>query len=156
MYCGSDTTWATADDLYDRYGDEFVDKLAVRTVWDQDSGRYVADESTEGKLKVIGIALCDARQLMKQKLSCYYSNVDVLEEHLFYSLKQWHIELTIQTLKKGGDCMGCDCVKDMDQYFQCGSICSEDGICLTSKKTFISASVAKFDCECNCKGGCCC
>ena len=156
MYCGSDSTWAIIEDLYDRYGDEYVDKLAVRTVWDSDSQRYVADETLEGKTKVINIALCDAKQLLKQKLSCKFSNVNILDDHLFYSLKQWHIELTIQTLRRGGDCMGCECVSQIDQYIACGSICSEDGLCLSSNQTFFSVSEAHFKCEgCGC-GSCCC
>lgn len=156
MICGSESTWATEEDLYSRYGDEFIDKLAIRRNWDEDEQQYVADESDEAKEAVIALALCDAQNLIIQKLSCLYSNVDILNEYLFGALKQWHIRLTIETLKNNGDCMGCSCVVDLDKYIACGSICSDEGVCLSSSSTFLEATEAHFKCECNCSGGCCC
>lgn len=156
MICGSETTWATEEDLYTRYGDEFVDKLAIRRNWDEDEQQYVADESDEAKAAVIALALCDAQNLIIQKLSCLYSNTDILNTELFGALKQWHIRLTIETLKNGGDCMGCACNVDLDRYIGCGNICSDEGNCLVSTKTFFSVTEAHFQCECNCSGGCCC
>lgn len=155
-YCGTDSTWASVTDLYDRYGDEFVDKLATRRIYDPDTGTYVADESEEGRLRVLSLALCDAKQLLRRKLSCYYSNTNLLDDNIFYGIKIWHIKLTIETLKAGGDCLSCACLPDIDKYIECGSICTEDGICLTSEKTFISASTAIFCCEMKGRGcGCC-
>lgn len=154
-YIGEDSTWATVEDLYARFGDEYVDKLAIRRVWDVDSQMYVADESTEGKLRVISLALADAKALLKRKLQCLYSNVDYLDTYVFSAIKQWHIKLTIETLKMGGDCSACACNTDIDSYFACGSICSDDGMCLSSKKTFITVSEAVFCCERNCGCGCC-
>lgn len=154
MYCGSDTTWATVDDLYDRFGDEFVDKLAIRRVWDEGLQSYVADESPEGKLKVIELALCDAKGMILTKLQCLYSNVSLIEDAYFPSIKVWHMKMTIETLKVGGDCYKCNC-EDLDKFLSCNNICSDDGVCLISKSTFISVSPAVLCCEMMGKGCCC-
>lgn len=147
MYCSPDSTWATIEDLYQRFGDEYVDKLAIRRVYDVDTDSYVADESPEGKERVLNLALCDARAHLKQKVSCCYGEVSLLDEHIFPSIKQWHIKLTIETLKVGGDCFACtECNKSFDDFCSCNSICSEDGVCLPSKKTFISVSEQSKDC----------
>lgn len=156
MYCGDESTWASVSDLYDRFGDEFVDKLSTRRVFDTELNSYVSDESPQGRLRVISLALCDAKQLIKDKLRCVYKNVELLDSHLFYGLKQWHIKLTIETLKAGGDCYSCACLTDLDSYVKCGSICTDDGLCLEKKTTFISASEAVFCCEKKGEGcGCC-
>lgn len=153
-YCGSDSTWASVTDLYDRYGGEFVDKLSTRRFYDADAGQYVADESAEGRLRVVSLALCDAKQMILQKLSCLYSNIEILNDNIFMGLKQWHIRATISVLKANGDCYGCDCIDDLDKFLKCGNICTEDGVCLNPNTTFISVSAAKFCCEKeNC--GCC-
>lgn len=149
------TTWATVDDLYDRYGEEFVDKLSIRRNYDSSIGSYVADESPEGKFRVQMLALEDAKNLIITKLSCKFSGVALLNDFYFAAIKQWHIKLTIETLKIGGDCWACECNTHLDSFIDCGSICSEDGQCLVSKKTFISASVAHFPCECLGSCGCC-
>lgn len=151
-------TWATSEDLYSRYGDEFVDKVAIRRIWDEDLGTYVADESTDGKEAVISLALEDAKNFILYKLSCHYSDLTDLSDVTLYFpvIKQWHILLTIQMLQRGGDCTGCACVPAMEEYFKCGNICSENGVCLDDNSTFISASEAVFCCERKGDGcGCC-
>lgn len=156
MYCysGDSSSWANVNDLYDRFGDEFVDKLATRNKYDTEVKRYIADESTEGRFKVIALALCDAKALIIRKLKCKYSNVSLLNSSAFPSIKLWHIKMTIETLKVGGDCSGCNC-EELDKFIECGDICNEDEtVCLSSKLTFITASEAVFTCECH--GGCSC
>ena len=151
------STWATPEDLYERFGDEFVDKLAIRRKWNSEIEDYVADESDEGKLAVIELALEDAKQLLLQKLSCLYGELTLLEDdtYAFTSILQWHIKLTIETLKIGGDCYACACIGDLDKFLGCGTICTPDGVCLPGLNTFISASVAHFKCECHGRCGCC-
>lgn len=143
-------TWATIQDLYTRFGDEFVDKLADRRKWDESIQAYVADQSRENRDLVIQTALDDAKALLKQKLSCAYQNISILDEQTFSCITQWHIQLTISVLKAGGDCVGCKC-EGLDDFLKCGSICSDDGTCLVSKSTFFSVSIAHFPCEsCGC------
>lgn len=154
-YCEADSTWAEVEDLYSRYGEEYVDKLATRRNWDVDLDQYVADESDEARLRVIILALCDAKQLMKHKLSCVYGNVTLLDEYVFYAVKQWHIKMTIETLKAGGDCQACACIADFDSFVKCGSICTDDGKCLSKTATFVTVSESHFHCECLGSCGCC-
>jgi hypothetical protein len=156
MYsCDSDSTWATITDLYERYGEEFVDKLAIRRKWNAELGQYVADESHDSKIRVITLALCDAMALIKKKLACRFTNTSLLDEMVFPSIKVWHLRLTIETLKTGGDCLACACNETMEKDFDCGNICTEDGICLVSNKTAFSISKAHFPCECNGRCSCC-
>lgn len=157
MYYCSDVklTWATPTDLYERFGDEFVDNLSTRRNYDKTLGRYVADERPEARLRVVQLALDDARAMIVRKLQCKYNDVVQLNTLYFPSIKQWHIKLAIETLQMGGDCSACACNADLDKYLDCNSICTEDGICLTSKSTFISASEAHFKCECIGSCGCC-
>lgn len=156
MYCdSSNNSWATVDDLYERYGEEAIDKLATRSNYDSTLKSYVADESTEGRLRVISLALCDSMELIRRKISCKFSNVSLLDSKTFLAVKQWHIKLTIETLKKGGDCSGCECIEDLDAYLDCARICDEQGTCLPSLKTFFSISEASFRCECRGLCKCC-
>lgn len=155
MSCAFGGTWATAEDLYSRFGDEFVDKLAIRRKWDSDLQQYVADESDAGKEAVIELALSDAQSMLRQKLSCLYGNVYIIDETTFEPIKQWHIKLAIETLKIGGDCYACACNVDIDNYFKCGTICDAEGNCLSSRSTFISATEAVFPCECYGSCSCC-
>lgn len=149
MYdCETSTTWALPDDLIARYGQEYIDKLSIRRKYDSELEQYVADESTEGRSTVLTLALCDAKNLIYSKIQCKYQNADLLNTAYFPSIKHWHIKLTIETLKAGGDCSGCACILDMDRFIDCSPICSEDGQCLISNKTFISATEAEFKCEC--------
>lgn len=148
------SAWAVGADLYSRFGDEFVDKLAIRRKWNNVLNDYVADESQVGKDAVIALALDDAKAMILQKLSCYYSDLTSLDTLNYPAIKQWHILLTIETLKRGGQCYGCECIAPMEEYFKCGSVCSDNGVCLVSKKTFISATEAEFCCEV-CDEGCC-
>lgn len=145
-YCGnSENSWATINDLYDRFGEEYVDKISIRRNYDPDLENYVADESKEGKTKVQLLALCDAMELLKSKLRNRYRGLAKLDTMYFYAVKQWHIKLTIQALKNGGDCASCECVAEICEEMK-NPICN-DTTCLEGTKTFISASVAKFDCD---------
>lgn len=156
-YCSDEqTSWANIDDLYNRFGEEFVDKLSIRRVYDTDVQSYVADETKEGFFKVQSLALCDAKALILEKLSCKYTGLKQLDTVSFPAIKQWHIKLTIETLKIGGDCRACACVEDIVKFTECGSLCNEDGICLPSKKTFISVTRDPFLCECRSSGCCGC
>ena len=154
LYCENEnTSWATVDDLYARCGEEYIDKLSTRSNYDHELGTYVADETKEGRFRVTALALCDARDLLKRKIACKFGKVELLDSKVFSAIKQWHIKLTIETLKAGGDCSGCACVTEIDQYLDCGVVCSDDGACLPSNKTFFSISKSKFPCE---GGGCGC
>lgn len=158
MYCypgNSSSSWATIRDLYDRYGEEYVDKLAIRRNWNETAGSYVSDESREGKFRVICLALEDSKALIRRKLLCKYTSIEGLDSANFLGIKQWHIKLTIETLKIGGDCTSCECNADLDKFIDCNSICTEDGVCLTSNKTFMVATVAHYPCE-GCGDGCSC
>lgn len=157
-YCDAMSTWATPYDLYARYGDEFIDKLSIRRVFDVTLDDYVADESEEGKLKVLNLALCDSMVLLNQKLACCFSNISILNEYSFPTVKQWHIRMAIEILRQGGDCSKCSgCQTEFFDWCKCASICSDDGVCLSSNGTFMEASTAVFCCEeylrgcsCNC------
>lgn len=146
-------SWATICDLYDRYGEEFVDKLSIRRNWDDSVSDYVADESKESMTRVQLLALDDARSILKEKISIFFLKLNLLDKYEFNSIKQWHIKLTIEALKKGGDCRGCDCLSDFDEFLK-GPICN-DNFCLERKGTFFSISKANFKCD-RCKGSCCC
>lgn len=149
-------TWATKEDLYARFGDEVIDKLAIRSDWDKYDQSYVANESCKAKDQILDLALEDAKNLIIHKLSCIYSNYSLVQSEDFVCpvLKQWHIKTTFEVLKAGGDCSSCNCEK-LDEFLKCNTLCSDGGVCLSRNSTFISASVAKFPCECgwNCK--CC-
>ena len=154
-YCSDEqTSWANIDDLYNRFGEEFVDKLSIRRVYNTEVESYVADETKEGFTKVQILALCDAKALILEKLSCKFSGLKSLDTNIFPAIKQWHIKLTIEALKIGGDCRSCVCVEDLNKFIDCGSICNDKGECLVSKKTFIKVSHAHFECECK-SAGCC-
>lgn len=150
------TSWATVEDLYARYGDEFMDKLGTRRLWDPDLETYVADESEAGRTAVIKLALDDAQAFLLYKIACKFSGSEILSTQLFNIIRSWHAKLTIETLKIGGDCTACaECNTAFDSFLECGKICTSDGlICLASSKTFISASV--YVSECECMGGCRC
>lgn len=143
-------SWANISDLYDRFGEEFVDKLSIRRSWNDEIQDYVADESKTNMTRVQILALEDAKALIKEKLSRCFNNISNLDKHVFGSVKQMHIKLTIETLKSGGDCRGCECVSSIDDL--CQGVC-DNGKCLEKKSTFISVSKAKFKCEGSC--GCC-
>ena len=154
-YCSSETnSWASINDLYERFGDEYVDKLATRRKWDAALDTYVADESVEGRTRVLTLALCDAKALLIQKISCLFGNISLLSTSNFSSIRQWHIRMAIEVLKAGGDCHSCNC-ESLDNFLKCGTICDENGVCLPSKTTFISVSEAKFPCECEDRCSCC-
>lgn len=149
--CLKTNSWATINDLYDRYGEEFVDKLSIRRSWDDGLGMYVANESKESMTRVQILALDDAKALLMEKISSLFVGAERLNDVEFYSIKQWHIKLAIETLKKGGDCKGCDCLGDIDEFLK-GKICSEKG-CLEKRTTFFQVYGGKLKCEssCGCK-----
>lgn len=155
-YFDSPSSWATVNDLYDRFGDEYMDKISTRNNYNSTLGRYVADESVDNRFKVISLALCDAKELIIRKLQCAFSDVTPLNDLVFPAIKQWHIKITIETLKIGGDCSACACNEDLDKFIACGVVCTSDGVCLSANSTFISATCAKFPCENGCGGGCGC
>lgn len=141
------STWATPQDLYIRYGDEFIDKLGIRRVWDTYLHDYVADESYSGIQTILETALRDAEAVLRHKISCCFGKVSLLDTHTFSAIKQWHIKLTIATLRKGGDCYSCAECAEFDAFCACKTICSDDGICLPWKQSGISVSEETFDCE---------
>lgn len=151
-------TWATESDLRLRYGDEFVDKLGTRRRLDSGLNDYIADQSPSHISAVINAALQDAKDFLLFKLSCAYkvsaSLIDGTQN--FPLITQWHIRVTIDTLKAGGDCWSCACLEDLEKFLTCGTgICSDEGECLESLKTFVSVSPAKFPCECGGRCSCC-
>lgn len=150
-YCSNEkSSWANINDLYDRYGEEFVDKLSIRRNWDSTISEYIADESKESKTRVQTLALCDSRDIIISKLRNRYSNIHLLDNDSFHGIKHWHIKLTIELLKQGGDCK--DCKNELDKFLDENKICSEKE-CLKKITTFISATKAVFKCEP--RGGCC-
>ena len=152
MYCSeSNSSWATIGDLYDRFGEEFVDKLSIRRKYDEQIQEYIADESKESKTRVQTLALCDAKDHVLAVLSKKFSDVEKLDTQNFHGIKSWHIKFTIALLKKGGDCKGCK--EDFEEFVASNKICS-DSTCLTKVSTFISATKARFKCE-ELGGRCC-
>ena len=143
--CSNSGSWATINDLYDRYGEEFVDKLSVRRVWDDETGHYLADESKESMTRVQCLALDDARALLQEKISSKFKDIARLDREEFFSIKQWHIKLTIETLKKGGDCQGCECITEIDKFLE-GKVCSNKG-CLPKVGTVVQVYSDKLKCE---------
>ena len=143
--CNENSSWATVCDLYDRYGEEFVDKLSTRRVWDEEAGGYVADETKEGRHRVQLLALDDARSVLQEKIHSRFVGVSRLDNEEFFGVKQWHIKLTIEALKKGGDCRGCDCLADIDKFVG-GKVCSNSG-CLKLRSTFLTVYSDRLKCE---------
>lgn len=147
-------TWAIIQDLYDRYGNEYVNKLGIRNNYNQEAGQYVASEDQESIDRVLNTALEDAKHLIINKLSCLYSDYAKVNSLEFPSIKIWHIRMTIEVLKVGGDCTQCDC-EDLSNFLKCNKVCTDDGICLTNSESFFSISKYKSDCELCCDDGCC-
>lgn len=141
-------SWAILDDFYSRFGEEFINKLGIRRNWDATLGQYVASEDETDVQAVLELAIADAKELLKQRLRCKFKDLTSLENYLFSPIKQWHMKLTIEILKVGGDCLSCDCTK-VDEWIKCNNVCSDDGsVCLSSNATFFEVSPAKFKCEC--------
>lgn len=150
-------SWATVADLNARFGNEFMDKISTRRKWNAGMQSYVADESDGARTAVIQLALDDAKAFLLYKISCKFSNTDLIATTDFNIIKAWHIKLTIETLKIGGDCTACtECNAAFDSFLQCGNICDANGVCLSSNGTFISVTKAIFCCELQGRGcGCC-
>ena len=148
-------TWATKQDLYDRFGNEYITKLAMRRNWSEADQMFLASENTVDINKVVDFALEDAKALIQTKLSCQFLDASLVETIDFPAVKIWHMKMTIKVLEAGGDCAGCDCT-DLDKFI-CGRVCAPDGTCLSSNVSAISVSTPVFECElCGC-GGCeCC
>lgn len=147
-------SWATSSDIYARYGEEYVNKLCIRRNWDEEAQQYVASESDEAKAEILNLALEDAKNLILQKLSCNFTNFSQVNSLDFPSILLWHIRMTIEVLKVGGDCTKCSC-EEFDNFIKCNEVCTADGVCLIKKNSFISGSVAKFECECHGRCSCC-
>lgn len=148
-------TWAIKQDLYDRFGQEYMTKLAIRRNWDAINKMWVASEQDVDIAKIINLALDDAKALIQTKLNCQFTDASIVETTDFPAIKIWHMKMTIRVLEAGGDCAGCDCT-DLDKFI-CGQVCSPDGVCLSSAASVISVSVPVFECEaCGCGGCTCC
>lgn len=148
-------TWATKEDLVLRYGQEYVEKLAIRRDWNEDAEAYVADESPERIDQVINAALQDAKDWLLWKISCCFNIVDfnALAEVSF--VKRFHIKLTIIMLKDGGDCQECkECQDEFSDFCSCGSICDINGNCI-SKPTIGLIAVEKMPRSCLPQNYCC-
>ena len=150
-------SWATVSDLKARFGDEYMDKISTRRKWNSTVEDYVADESASGRNAIIQLALDDAKAYLTYKMSCLFGNLDLLATNDFKIVLAWHIKLTIETLKIGGDCTACtECNAAFDEFLKCGKICDANGVCLSSTKTFFSITEAVFCCELQGRGcGCC-
>jgi len=128
--------WATIDDLFTRYGEEYVNKLAVRRNYDKETKGYIADESCENIKLVLCTALEDARDQLEFVISkCY--NIKQLNEFISKDeeikvIKRFHLRMAIAILKEGGDCEACDACEDKF-YKICSEskLCTESGLCLT-------------------------
>lgn len=155
MVCGTNSTWASVQDLYDRYGEEYIDKKCIRNKYNVLLQEYVADETQASILKVLELALCDAKNLLLAKLSCIYGNTNLLDLYAFGAIKTWHMKITIATLDAGGDCSSCSEALDLKNFVECGNMCTDDGICLTKNSTFFSVSEPSWPCECLGSCGCC-
>lgn len=145
-------TWATKEDLEIRYGQEFVDKLARRRDYDEDTETYVEDNTPERINEVIETALDDAKHWILWKIGCCYSSKafnDLINlGQTFSYVKRIHIKMAIAILKDGGDCAGCkECQDEFSSFCACGKLCSDEGECLipTSKSKF---AVEKTDPSC--------
>lgn len=147
-------SWATPADLYERYGQEFVDNLCIRRNYDESLGQYVGDVDPQSMLRVLNLALSDAKDMLISKMSVVFKFSSELDLYYFPAVKQWHIKLTIETLKVGGDCYACSCISDLETFLKSNKICTTEGLCLGKKTSFISVSKATFPCEC--KSTCCC
>ena len=150
------STWANIDDFYSRFGEELVNKLGIRRNWDSTLQQYVASEDESEVEAVINIAIADAKALVQQRLRCKFGNLVSLDTNLFTPIKQWHMKMTIEVLKVGGDCMNCDCTKIDDWISKCDNVCADDDtVCLSSNSCFISATEYHSPCECHGACGCC-
>lgn len=147
-------SWATIKDLYARFGEEYVNKLGIRRNFDLETDSYVASEDCKSVKSVLETALADAKQLILYKLACKFKDYEKVNTTNFSIIKQWHIKTTIEILKVGGDCTSCDC-EGLDGFINCGTVCTDDGVCLKKKVSGISVSVPKYPCE-GCKGECKC
>lgn len=146
--------WATKEDLYTSFGQEFVDKLCIRRNWDAELEDYVASEDQESKDKVLNNALNMAKTVLIQRFRCSFRFTTELDTYNFPALLIWHQKTTIELLKIGGDCTLCKC-EGLDEWMKCNTLCTEDGsFCLPKKGSILSASKAKWPCECQ-DDGCC-
>lgn len=149
------STWAVKQDLYDRFGQEKITKLAIRRNWDNILKEWIASEADVDIAKIVNLALEDAKSLIQQKLACQFEDYYLVEEQDFPAVKIWHMKMTLKVLEAGGDCTACDCT-DLDKFI-CGQVCAPNGVCLNSLTSAISVSVPDFPCEgCGCGGCKCC
>lgn len=142
------STWIDKQGLYLRYGQEFIDKLAIRRDFDCEAndgdGGYIANETRKRLDCIINVAIEDAKEWILWKISSCYSIVEfnkfLDEEKDFSFIKRFHIKLTITMLKFGGDCKECDdCKEELSEICSTKEICTDDGICIPSKKKSVFA-----------------
>jgi len=137
------STWVDRQGLYNRYGQEYIEKLARRRDFDPSanggSGGYVENTSSTRVNEIINIAIEDAKTWMLWKISCCFNiqdfNLLLADNKEFSFLQRFHIKLTIILLKHGGDCAQCDeCKAEISEVCSCSEICTDDGICIPSRK----------------------
>jgi hypothetical protein len=165
------STWVDRQGLYARFGEEFIQKLARRRDFDCDAndgdGGYTENETKKRVECVIDLAISDAKEWMLWKISCNFPinefNALLNQDKDFSFLKSHHIKLTIAMLKTGGDCTECEaCQKEIGDIL-CDQICTDDGICIPSRKrskflvekTSPSCLPTNLCCGCGSEGCCC-
>ena len=147
-YTYSNSSWATLNDLYDRFGEEYIDKLSIRNNYDESLEDYVADESRTNMIRVQLLALDDARDLILNKVNAVFKNAHLFNTMIFPFIKQWHIKLTIGFLKRGGECSSC--IEEFDENLKTSVLCSGN-VCLEKRTTFFYASEYKSKCDRGCR-----
>lgn len=131
------STWATKADLVLRYGQEYIEKAALRRDFNEDADDYVADESCDRINEVICAALEDAKEWLLWKISCSFNLADFNNLDDINYIKIFHMRLTIAMLKEGGDCEKCQ--KEFSEFCACGQICDINGKCITKTKISLIA-----------------
>ncbi len=148
-------TWATKADLILRYGQDVIEKMALRRDFNEEADDYVANETPERIDQVIETALQDAKDWILWKISCCFSLSEFLNLGDVNYIKRFHIKLTIAMLKDGGECKDCDdCKEEFSEFCSCGQICDVNGKCITKSKMSLIA-VEKIEKSCLPENYCC-
>ena len=158
--------FTTYDKLVKRYGGEFIDKLGTRRDFNATANTYVADTSAARILEVVNCAIADACAIMKYHLSCCYLMQDIqdqIDNGENFGILELHANaLTIEILKKGGDCTGCECEKTFIDFCKCNKLCTDTGICLSKTEDSVilcveeTAPCAVIWCDICRASSCCC
>ena len=157
-------TWAKRSLLEDRVGSERVLKLATRRVWNESLSTYVDDSSDEVTNKSIDQALESAKSWILFTVSCCYDSDRLLKNindgAIYPMLLEYHLRLTSDFLKWGGDCSECDSLKkEFTDLCKCGSLMDSEGnslkrktkFAVTDNKLCIPESYCNLCCEEGCK-----